>query len=225
MVQTECPTRPCNELSDAEIVDRVKAGEAGLYETLMRRYNQRLFRVIRSVVTDYIEAEDVLQDAWVRAFEHLRQFEGRSRFDTWVTRIAYYEALKRARKRKTLIALENEDGQIIAEAENVNIIDDPEKQALRTELKRELRSAVDQLPQSYRSVFMLRTVEQMSTAETAECLSLSEEAVKTRLHRSRTLLQKDLEKRLGPALVESYAFMGAQCDRVVEAVIARIRAQ
>jgi RNA polymerase sigma-70 factor, ECF subfamily len=206
-------------MPDSEVVERVQAGEPALYELLMRRHNQRLFRVIRSVITDDGEAEDVLQDAWVRAFEHLGQFEGRSSFATWVTKIAFYEALTRARKGKRLVAFEDANGDTVTVTTN-----DPEKQAMQGELRQVLRSAVDRLPATYRSVFMLREVEQLSTTETAECLNLSEEAVKTRLHRSRSLLRQDLESLLGPAIVESYLFMGDRCDRTVAAVMDRIRA-
>src|SRR4051812_6619056 len=106
----------CRTLSDDEVVARVRGGEAGLYELLMRRYNQRLFRVIRAVITDDSEAEDVLQEAWVRAYEHLAQFAGRAGFSTWVTRIALHEAWARARKTKRWIPLENPGGEIMAEA-------------------------------------------------------------------------------------------------------------
>jgi RNA polymerase sigma-70 factor (ECF subfamily) len=179
----------------------------------MRRYNQRVFRVIRSVIPNDADAEDVLQEAWVRAFEHLDQFEGRASFSTWVTKIAFYESLARARKSAHLAALDENHG------ENM---DDPEKQAMRGELGRMLQSAVDRLPTSYRSVFVMREVERMSTAETAECLEISEEAVKTRLHRSRAMLRRDLEERMGPALAEAYAFLGDRCDRVVAAVMQRV---
>lgn len=212
-----------SSLSDNEIIERVRDGEIGLYELLMRRYNQRLFRMIRSVITDDLEAEDVLQDAWVRSFEHLGQFENRSSFATWVTKIAFYEALSRARKSKRLVSLQDADGKVTAEAERRSTkVDDPEKLAIQGELKDVLRSAVDRLPETYRSVFMLREVEQLSTAETAECLSLSVEAVKTRLHRSRSLLRRDLEDRLGPTIAQSYAFLGSRCDRTVRIVMERI---
>lgn len=210
-------------LSDEEAIARVRAGATELFELLMRRYNQRLFRVIRSVITADADAEDVLQEAWVRAFEHLDQFAGKAAFSTWVTKIALYEAFERARKGKRFTALENENGEIMTEAENGVInSDDPEKQAMRGELGRALRSAVDRLPEGYRSVFVLREVERLSTTETAQCLSLSEEAVKTRLHRSRALLRRDLETWMGPVLSEAYAFMGERCDRVVAKVMERI---
>lgn len=212
-------------LSDEEIVARVRAGDTRLYEGLMRRYNQRLFRTIRSVIASDAEAEDVLQETWVRAFEHLDQFAGRAAFSTWVTKIGLYEAFARVRKGKRVTALENEDGEIMAEARHgTTDPDDPEKQAIRGELGRALQSAVDRLPEAYRSVFVLREVERLSTQETAECLSLSEQAVKTRLHRSRALLRRDLEEWMSPALAEAYAFLGARCDRVVDGVMRRIAA-
>ena len=166
----------CQSLSDEEIVGRVRAGETRLYELLMRRYNQRLYRTIRSVISSDVDAEDVLQEAWVRAYEHLEQFAGRAAFSTWVTKIALYEAFGRARKGKRLQALEDDDGEIMAEArQGMTNADDPEKQAMRDELGQVLQSAVDGLPETYRSVFVLREVEQLSTVETAQCLSLSED--------------------------------------------------
>jgi RNA polymerase sigma-70 factor, ECF subfamily len=113
-------------LSDEEAVARVRDGATELFELLMRRYNQRLFRVIRSVITSDADAEDVLQEAWVRAFEHLHQFAGKAAFSTWVTKIALYEAFERVRKGKRFTALENDDGEIMAEAEyGVTNGDDP----------------------------------------------------------------------------------------------------
>ena len=213
----------CRTISDHEVVARVRGGETALYELLMRRYNQRLFRVIRSVVTNDGEAEDVLQEAWVRAYEHLDQFEGRAAFPTWITRIAFHEALARTRKRRRWTPLENPTGEIMAEAEDRRTTSEtPEMQAMRGQLGLMLQAAVDALPETYRTVFVLREVEQMSTSETAECLEVSEEAVKTRLHRSRALLRRELENALGPAVVEAYAFLGTRCDRIVAQVLARI---
>jgi RNA polymerase sigma-70 factor (ECF subfamily) len=218
MVLEERPTIP-----DDALVSGVRGGETRLYETLMRRYNQRLFRVIRSVVTDDNEAEDVLQEAWVRAYEHLDQFEGRASFSTWLNRIAYHEALARARNSKRWTPLENPHGGIMAEADRRRATaETPETQAMRAQLGQTLQAAVDALPETYRSVFVLREVEQLSTSETAETLELSEEAVKTRLHRSRALLRRELEKCLGPALIEAYTFLGARCDRIVASVLERI---
>jgi len=213
----------CRTISDDEVVTRVRTGETGLYEMLMRRYNQRLFRVIRSVLNNDGEAEDVLQETWVRAYEHLDQFEGRASFSTWVTRIAFHEALARTRNSKRRTPLENSRGEIMAEADRRQTTSEtPESEAIRGQLGQMLQAAVDGLPETYRSVFVLRAVEQLSTSETAECLELSEEAVKTRLHRSRALLRRELENRLGPAITEAYAFLGTRCDRIVTHVLERI---
>jgi len=218
MVLQECQSAP-----DAEIVDRVRGGETGLYELLMRRHNQRLFRMIRSILTDDAEAEDVLQETWVRAYEHLDQFEGRASFVTWATRIAYHEALARARAGKRWTPVEDPEGEVMPEVNRRQpSTESPEAQAIRGQLGQMLQSAVDALPANYRTVFVLREVEQLSTNETAESLGLSEEAVKTRLHRSRALLRRELQDRIGPAVVESYAFLGPRCDRTVARVLERI---
>ncbi len=215
----------CQAVPDLEVVDRVRAGETGLYELLMRRYNQRLYRTIRSVVTDETEAEDVLQESWVRAYEHLNQFSGNAHFATWVTRIAFYEALARNRKSKRWTPLENPAGEIMPEVNRTQTTSaTPETHAMQGQLAQMLQAAVDALPETYRSVFVLREVEQLSTTETADCLGLSEEAVKTRLHRSRALLRRDLVNRIGPAIAEAYAFLGVRCDRTVARVLQRIGA-
>ncbi|HYL36891.1 MAG TPA: RNA polymerase sigma factor [Bryobacteraceae bacterium] len=214
-------SQDCTTLADDEVVERVLGGETRLFELLMRRYNQRLFRAIRSVIPDDLEAEDVLQDAWVRAYEHLEQFESRASFATWITRIALYESMARVRKARRFTSLEESEAPIPANGLRSNG-EDPEQQTLRAELSREIQSAVDRLPKNYRSVFVLRDVEGMSTAETADCLDLSEEAVKTRLHRSRALLRHDLEAIVGPPLTEVYPFLGHRCDRILARVMERI---
>ena len=220
---TDMETLECQALGDEQVVDRVRRGDSGLFELLMRRYNQRVYRVIRSVLMDNNEAEDVLQEAWVRAYEHLGQFAGRASFSTWVTKIGYYEALARARRNKQRAPLEDLKGEIMPEASRrLPKTETPEEQAMRAQLGRMLQAAVDELPVSYRSVFMLREVEHLNTSETAECLGLSEEAVKTRLHRSRALLRRDLEGRAGSAIAEAYCFMGERCDRSVARVLERI---
>jgi RNA polymerase sigma-70 factor, ECF subfamily len=211
-------------LPDSDLLSRVLNGETGLYELLMRRHNQRLYRVVRSVVRDSTEAEDVLQETWVRAYEHLRQFEGRSSFATWVTRIAFYEALARAKKGKRWTPMEDDQGEIMPQVERETKSETPEARAMRGEVGDLLEAAVDSLPDSYRTVFMLRDVEQLSTLDTAESLGVSEEAVKTRLHRARAMLRRDLAQRMGTAVTGTYAFMGQRCDRTVARVMERIRA-
>src|SRR5215510_6264196 len=153
-------------LSDEEVVRRVMEGERALFEILMRRYNQRLFRVTRAIATNDLEAEDIIQDAYVRAYEHLTQFQGRARFSTWLTKIAIYEAYARVRrvdyqKVDSISALEVQGMSFTADGR------DPEQQIYDGELKTVLERAFDKIPEDYRSVFMLREVEGLSTAETA----------------------------------------------------------
>lgn len=210
-----------NDSSDEEIVERIRAGEADLYELLMRRYNQRLYRVARAVLRDDAEAEDVAQDAWVRAFTHLDQFEGRARFSTWLTRIALHEAWARARRGARFESIDARSG----EGAPMNVTStgrDPERSASDRELASVLETAIEALPETYRSVFVLREIEDLSTSETAECLELREETVKTRLHRARGLLRRALLERVGEATAASYAFAGARCDRMVANVLGRI---
>jgi len=212
-------------VSDLQVVDRVRAGETGLYELLMRRHNQRVYRIIRSVVTNDLEAEDILQESWVRAYEHLNQFAGHASFSTWVARIAFHEALARCRTSQRWKPLEDQAGDLMPEVRRHQTTSaTPETQAMLGQLGQILQAAVDALPETYRSVFVLREIEQLNTIDTAECLGLSEEAVKTRLHRSRALLRRELEGRIGSTISEAYSFLGARCDRAVSRVLERIGA-
>jgi RNA polymerase sigma-70 factor (ECF subfamily) len=209
-------------LPDVEVIRRVRAGERGLFEVLMRRYNQRLYRTARSIVKDEDEAEDVMQQAYVNAFQHLDQFAERASFATWLTRIAVHEALARRRRRGRAVeieAMQSDDGEseVLASRDP-----DPEAQALTGELRRTLEAALDGLPAMYRTVFMLREVEGLATSETAACLDTSEDVVKTRLRRARSLLQRDLLARAGTDARDAFTFRAPRCDRVVAAVLARI---
>src|SRR5262245_56361816 len=204
-------------LTDDEVVRRVLDGETMLFEVLMRRYNQRLYRVARAILRDDAEAEDVMQHAYVAAFAHLDQYAGRARFSTWLTRIAVHEALARARRRhresQTAPPWEPDDDATSLLASSWP---DPEQQVLDGELRSLLESAIEALPMGYRSVFVLRDVEGMSTGETAACLGLSEDVVKTRLHRARAQLRRELFLR--DVLAATYSFHLTRCDRVVRAV-------
>lgn len=213
------PTAPPAPLTDEEIVLRVRAGEVALFELLMRRHNPRVYRAARAILHDAGEAEDVMQDAYVRAYEHLGEFEGRARFSTWLTRIAVNEALSRVRRSKRFDSLEShtEDSSMSTE-DGLS----PEQQASDVEMRSALETAVARLPDDFRSVFVLRAVEGMSGAETAECLGIPEDTVKTRLHRARARLQEMLIASIEPALPSVYEFHLTRCDRVVAAVLRRI---
>lgn len=212
-----------DDIPDEEVVKRVGAGETALYEILMRRYNQRLYRVARSILRNDAEAEDVMQEAYVRAYEHLNQFAGEAKFSTWLTKIAVYEALGRVRRRGRTEDLDSGlDAGLHVMAKATSATRDPERQAYDHELRLVLERAIDALPEIYRLVFMLRTVEGLTVAETAACLDIGAEAVKTRLHRGRSLLRKDLQQRAGVVTAEAFPFHLSRCDRVVEAVFRRI---
>ena len=211
-------------LTDEEIVRRVLSGERDMFEIIMRRYNRRIYRTVRSIVRDSVEAEDVMQDAYVRAYTNLGQFAGLAKFSTWLTRIAVNEALARVRMKKRVIHVQpGDDSNGIGMNIYVSKTPDPEQNALAKELASVLEEAVDSLPEAYRSVFMLRQIEDMSTAETAECLDLSEEAVKVRVFRARALLRDELCSRIGSAAPGAFAFAGRRCDRIVATVLERIR--
>jgi RNA polymerase sigma-70 factor (ECF subfamily) len=216
-------------LPDAEIVRRVCGGESALFEILMRRHNQRVYRVARAVVKDETEVEDVMQQAYINAFTHLHQFEERSQFSTWLIRIALHEAFGR---RRTMQRTESVTGiQSNLDENRGELMDtiaspqaDPERQAYAQELNRVLEAAVDTLPETYRTVFMLRDIEGLSTSETGEGLGLGEEAVKTRLHRARAMIRRAVTARIGAVAAGSFQFHAPRCDRVVAAVWARISA-
>ena len=217
--------KAASSLSDGEIAERVVGGDRACFEILMRRHNQRIYRAVRSVLRDERDVEDVMQQAYVNAFVHLRQFERRSQFSTWMTRIALNEAFARRKKSQAAAG----DGAVHEEqsGELMNSIPspapDPERQAYAGELTRALEQAVDALPEMYRTVFMLRDIEEMSTTDTANALEISEENVKVRLHRARALLRKSLYDRAGMERKEAFNFHAVRCDRVVKNAFERIQ--
>lgn len=224
-VKTATMAMAAGTMADEEVIKRVMAGETALFEVIMRRYNQRLYRVSRSILGDDTEAEDVTQDAYVRAYEHLKQFDGRAKFSTWLTRIAVHEALARLRRRRKLVEIdsvaESTEGGVMLESKAPS----PEQELLTQTMRIVLEAAVDSLPETYRSVFMLREIEGLTTAETADCLELTEEAVKVRLHRARALLRKDIYARTGAATSDAFQFLTTRCDRLVASVLAKINSR
>ena len=205
--------------SDEDLVRRIRAGDTALFEAVMRRYNQRLFRVARGIVRDHAEAEDVLQQAYLDAYTHLHQYDQRGSFAGWLTRIAVHEAFARNRRRAAAAVTESiggSPGRRIASASP-----DPEQAALSSELRRDLEAIVDALAEAYRPVFVLREVEGLTTAETAEALGLSEDVVKTRLHRARAMLRAALARE-GQRPRDLLRFGFEQCDRLVAAVLPRL---
>ena len=212
------------EMSDLELVREIRQGNGWYFEPLMRRYNQRLFRVARAIVRDDAEAEDVIQQAYVNAYLHLHQFAERARFSTWLTRIAIHEALGRLRKAGRMPHGDGAVGEESAMERVRSPGQDPEEHAYNRELAAIIEQAISKLPGTFRSVFMLRDVEGLSTQETAECLGVNEDTVKTRLHRARAHLRRELTARVGASASSAFQFEGGRCDRVVVGVMARLAA-
>jgi RNA polymerase sigma-70 factor (ECF subfamily) len=204
--------------SDSELVTRARAGETGAFEALMRRHNPRVYRIVRSVVRNEAEVEDVMQDAYVNAFTHLSSLQTSLSFSTWMRKIAFHEALRRIRRAKGS-PFSEVDMELV---DPVSSQPTPEAAAGSTQLKAALELAIDALPDGFREVFMLRAVEGCSVAETAEVLGLHEETVKTRQFRARARLQETLAAWTDRGAPESFAFHAQRCDRVVAAVLKRL---
>ena len=207
------------QLSDEEVVARVLDGDIAMFELLMRRYNQRLYRVARSILADDAEAEDVMQDAYVRAYQHLRQYAGEAKFSTWLTKIAVYEALARKKRRsrtEELEAMPDWENRIREEKHG------PEQNAFTGELRVALESAMQKLPDTYRAPFVLREIEGMSTSETAEVLEISEDNLNVRLYRAKAALREKLIERAGEEAPHLFIFEAPRCARLVQRVFEHI---
>jgi RNA polymerase sigma-70 factor (ECF subfamily) len=217
------------QLPDHQIVARVLADDSGLFELIMRRYNRRLFRIARGILGDDAEAEDAVQDAYIRAYRKLGQFRGPGGFGGWLCQIASNEALMRRRRRVRLAAaplsaLDEPSNQEAAMIDPHTPAANPEAALHEDQLRRLLEQAIDGLPDVYRSAFVLREVEQLSVAETARCLGVEPATVKTRVHRARRLLQENLSAELLAALGGAFSFDGVRCDRLVARVFQRLNA-
>jgi RNA polymerase sigma-70 factor (ECF subfamily) len=221
MVMTSSAASIEAEHTDEEVVQLVLGGNTALFELLMRRHNERLYRAARAITRDDREAEDVMQQAYVNAYSNLRQFNGESRFATWLTRIAINEALGRVRRRGRYEPFDEGFSNVETLMPGVPALN-PERQAFTGELRELLEWAIDGLPDGSREVFVLREVEGLSTAEAAASLSVSEDVIKTRLSRARAALRRSLLERTGATASEAFRFYRPRCDRVVAEVLARI---
>ena len=212
---------------DAALVTMARGRNESAIRELIRRNNQRLFRVARAVLRDDAEAEDVVQETYVKAFTKLDGFEEKAAFSTWLTRIALNEALGRRRKRRPTTDLETAEAAEAAGAELIPFPGaasalDPETSASRHELTRLLEELVDALPESFRIVFVLREVEDLSTDEVATYLGINPATVKTRLFRARKLLREAVEARFSEGFGAVYPFDGARCTRLADRVVASL---
>ncbi|HEX4986609.1 MAG TPA: RNA polymerase sigma factor [Burkholderiales bacterium] len=215
-------------LPDEELARRGAAGDMLALEMLMRKHNRKLYRAARAVLRDDAEAEDALQVAYLRAFEALGSFRGEAKLSTWLTRIVVNEALMRARRRKRegiVIPLDSATQEVSGDAADAfeGALEAPETAAMRSELRALLERRIDALPDIFRTVFMLRAVEELTVEETAAILDVPEVTVRTRFFRARSLLRESLAREIDVATSDAFGFDGARCDRIVAAVLSRLR--
>ncbi|HVS56440.1 MAG TPA: RNA polymerase sigma factor [Casimicrobiaceae bacterium] len=219
--------KPASADDDAELVGRIAGHDQAAFEVLTRRHNGRLFRVARAILKDDAEAEDALQDAYLDAYRHIGDFHGGARLSTWLTRIVINQALMRLRKHKRdriVVPFGDGSGTEPDQAE-ADVADErsesPPGATLRAEIRRALERRIDELPTAFRTVFVMREVEDMTVDETAECLSIPAATVRTRLFRARALLREALARDMDMATVDVFGFAGERCDRIVAAVLER----
>lgn len=212
---------------EAELLGRARCGDGEAFRAIMQACNQPLFRIARSVLRDDTEAEDVLQETYFSAFRNLGEFRGDSSLLTWLSRIALNEARGRLRRRRPTVELDTVEA---AQQEGIRILmlpiasPDPERSASLAEARRLIEHAVDDLPEAFRLVFILREVEERSIEETAALLAIRPETVKTRLHRARRLLRRALDRKLVSAMSEAFPFLGRRCERLTQVVLSRLGA-
>jgi RNA polymerase sigma-70 factor (ECF subfamily) len=205
-------------------------GDERDFERVMRRHNRMLFRIARSILNDDAEAEDALQEAYLAAFRNIASFEGSAKMSTWLARIVINEALGRLRKRARAGVVvpfaAAEPGEACREEEAMAdpTAEPPEAAAMRGELRRFLERRIDELPAQFRTVFILRDVEEMTVEETAECLDIPAATVRTRAFRARALLRESLARDIDFATLRAFEFAGERCDRIVAAVLVRLPA-
>jgi RNA polymerase sigma-70 factor (ECF subfamily) len=219
------PALSKNDAGESDLILAALANDPNAFRAIMRRHNQRLFRIARGVVRDDSIAEDVVQEAYLLAFRHLKEFRGQSSLSTWLHRIVLNEALGRvrqsARRHEIVIPTDGSGAQILNFPSNSSL-DDPEKTMAQRQILRLVEEATDELPDEFRLVFIARVIEGMSVEETAELLGIRPETVRTRLHRARKLLRQHLDQRIGPVLLDAFPFAGRRCERLTEAVMSRL---
>jgi RNA polymerase sigma-70 factor, ECF subfamily len=211
--------------ADMELALRAKARDADAFRAIMRINNQKLYRLARSIIRNDSEAEDIVQETYVTAFAHLSSFRGEASLATWLSRIAINEALGRLRKRRRAVSVIS--GEPASDAHIIPFPlaasgDDPERTMAQRQILRLVEQATDTLPDVYRTVFVARVIEGLSMEETADLLGLKPQTVKTRLHRARALVRKQLDERIGPIMLDAFPFAGRRCERLTAAVMKRL---
>lgn len=225
-MQAVVPESEKKELSDAEIARRIAAGDEDAFRLLMRRNNQTLYRAARSILKDDAEAEDAVQEAYLLAYRAMSRFRGEAKLSTWLVRIVVNEAIARSRKRSRSAEIIRLDGDMkpgdAAREVSLNEVpsEQPEQGTLRAETRRLLENKIDGLPDTFRAVFVLRALEEMTVEETAAALDIPESTVRTRFFRARGLLREALAREIDFVIGDAFAFDGARCDRIVAGVLA-----
>lgn len=211
--------------SDADLVRGTLERDGRAFRAIMKKYNQRLYRIARGIVRNDSEAEDIVQESYVKAFAHLDGFRGDSSLSTWLSRIVMNEALGRLRTRRPTVDIATVETRG-AEAEIIQFPNtarsDPERNMAQRELLQLVEQATDKLPDVYRMVFVARVIEGLSIEETAEVLGIRPETVKTRLHRARRLVREHLDTQIGPVMLDAFPFAGKRCERVTQNVMKRL---
>jgi RNA polymerase sigma-70 factor (ECF subfamily) len=220
-------TQPANAAGagDNGLIAQAAAGDARAFEALMRRYNRMLFRTARAILRDDAEAEDALQEAYLQAYRSLASFRAEAKLSTWLARIVANEALMRRRKqtrRADILPMQSADSAEVEQVMETDSDNAPDMRAARGEMRRLLEAQIDALPETYRTVFMLRAVEELSAEETAAVLEIPAATVRTRLFRARSLLREALAQKIDLACEDAFSFAGERCDRVVAGVLARL---
>src|SRR5437660_12556433 len=209
---------------DAELVRRALGRDEAAVRAIITANNRKLYRLARGILRNDGEAEDVVQETYVRAFTHLEDFRGDSSLATWLARIAMNEALGRLRHRRPGVEWSSlPEGALEAQIIQFPLVStDPEKSMAQREIQRVVEQAIDELPEGFRLVFITRVIEGMNVEETAEILGLKPETVKSRLHRARTMLRDNVEKKIGPVVMEAFPFAGRRCERLTDAVLKQL---
>ncbi|WP_315753905.1 MULTISPECIES: RNA polymerase sigma factor [unclassified Bradyrhizobium] len=210
--------------AEDDLIRRAKARDEAAIRAILQANNRRLFRIARGILRNDSEAEDVVQETYVRALTHLDEFRGQSSLSTWLVRIAMNEAMGRLRGRRPALQLdaerENKPGAEVIQFPATS--SDPEKSVAQRQIQAVVERAIDELSEPFRLVFIARVIEEMSIDETADLLRLKPETVKTRLHRARSMLRENVEKEIGPVLMDAFPFAGARCERLTDAVLERL---
>ena len=226
MRQAQTPQAATARTAEAELVRRARARDESAVRAILQANNRRLYRLARGILRNDGEAEDVVQETYVQAFTHLDDFRGDSSLATWLSRIAMNLAVGRLRRQRPGVEWTTLPPGVL-EAQIIHFplssaSGDPERSMAQREIQRVVEHAIDELPEAFRLVFVTRVIEGMNVEETAEILELKPETVKTRLHRARAMLRDNVEKKIGPVVMEAFPFAGERCERLTEAVLKRL---